>query len=135
MTTVHSALLTNAEINCYSAAGTLRKKAFHREGRKFLRQVATDLGLGPDSYDLRSNPGGIAVSGEVTLHAEGIYIQLSQSVGGPGGISVLYRSCRGRKDYSGGQNNITGMAYLATDNGYAGFLHSCKRLAEEAVTA
>lgn len=131
MTNVHRALLTNADVNCYSDAGAMLKKAFHREGRKFLRQVATDLGLEPDSYDLRSNPGGMAVSGEVTLHAEGIYIQLYQSAVGPRGVSVLYRSCRGRKDYSGGQNNITGMAYLATDNGYASFLQNCERLTEE----
>ena len=45
--------------------------------------------------------GGIAVSGEVTLHGEHIYIQLSQ---GSFYKMFMYRHCNGRKDYSGGVN-------------------------------
>jgi hypothetical protein len=56
-----------------------RKRRFHRQVRQRLKHLAEELGWPPDSYDLRSNPGGIAVSGEITLHHERVYVQVSQS--------------------------------------------------------
>ena len=47
-----------------------QKRAFHATGRKRLKSLAAALGFEPGSYDLRSNLGGIAVSGEVTMHHE-----------------------------------------------------------------
>jgi hypothetical protein len=43
------------------------KRAFHKHARRRLKQLADALGLAPQNYDLRSNAGGIAVSGEVTI--------------------------------------------------------------------
>ncbi len=37
------------------------KRAFHNHARRRLKQLADALGLAPGSFDLRSNPGGIAV--------------------------------------------------------------------------
>jgi hypothetical protein len=42
------------------------------------------------------------VAGEITLHADRIYIQLCEPMNG---LEVLYRSCNGRKDCSGGGNH------------------------------
>jgi hypothetical protein len=78
------------------------KDKWHRLGKKVCKQIADVLGLTPNTYDIRSNKGGIAVSGEVTLHAEHIYIQFAQSC--VGGHQFMYRSCKGRKDYTGGTN-------------------------------
>jgi hypothetical protein len=78
------------------------KLAFHSKSRAVLRAVAKELGLQSGSYDIRSNLGGTAVSGEVILHGESIYIVFSQ--GGMGTQDFMYRSCKGRKDYSGGAN-------------------------------
>lgn len=80
------------------------KEAFHRNGRLVLQKLAKDLGLATDERDIRSNMGGIAVSGEVTLHGGRIYVQLEQSCLGPG-EGILVRTCQGRKDYTGGQNH------------------------------
>ncbi len=77
------------------------KRRFHSTARARLRQLANELRLPTGSYDLRSNQGGIAVSGEITLHHEAVYIQVSQSALG-GGMGVLIRTCRGRRDYTGG---------------------------------
>ena len=77
------------------------KAQFHRLGKKVLKEVAAKMGLTPGSFDIRSNMGGIAVSGEVTLHGEHIYIQLSQ---GSFYKMFMYRHCNGRQDYSGGRN-------------------------------
>jgi hypothetical protein len=45
------------------------KRRFRRQARRRLLELATALGLEPGAYDVRSNAGGIAVSGEATIHA------------------------------------------------------------------
>lgn len=87
------------------------KRRFHSTARTRLRQLAQELRLPADSFDLRSNQGGIAVSGEITLHHEAVYIQVGQSALG-GGMGVLIRTCRGRRDYTGGPNNFVPLAML-----------------------
>ena len=73
--------------------------------------MAGELGVAPGSYDLRSNKAGIAVSGEVTLHHDQVYIQVGQSIIS-GGMDILIRSCSGRRDFSGGLNNFVPLAML-----------------------
>src|SRR5579864_4720587 len=87
------------------------KNSFHRRARLQLRRLAVALGLKPGAYDLRSNYGGIAVSGEAILHAERLYIQVSQPATGHNS-GVLYRACSGRKDYIGGPNNFASLGLL-----------------------
>ena len=78
------------------------KEKMHKAARSFLRALAKELEL-PD-YSIRTNLGGIAVSGESTLHAERIYIQIFQSWNS-GYLSILIRECNGLKDYVGGVNH------------------------------
>lgn len=87
------------------------KRRFHSTARARLRELANELRLPTGSYDLRSNQGGIAVSGEITLHHDAVYVQVSQSALG-GGMGVLIRTCRGRRDYTGGPNNFVPLAML-----------------------
>ena len=62
-------------------------------------------------YDLRSNQAGIAVSGEIILHSDHLYVQVSQlAMGHRSG--VLFRNCKGRKDYVGGPNNFASLDLL-----------------------
>jgi hypothetical protein len=87
------------------------KRQFHVHARRRLLELAGALGLRPCSFDLRSNQGGIAVSGEVTLHADRLYVQVSQpALGADSGI--LFRSCDGRRDYVGGVNNFASLDLL-----------------------
>ena len=54
---------------------------------------------------------GTAVSGEITLHGDHLYVQVSQSaLGSHSGI--LFRTCKGRKDYVGGPNNFASLDLL-----------------------
>lgn len=76
------------------------KESFHRCGKNLLKEIAQICGI--NSYDLRSNKGGIGVPGEITLHSDTIYVQIFRTQG----IQFLVRSCKGRKDYRGGTNNI-----------------------------
>lgn len=94
------------------------KAAFHRTARSRLKALAVKLGLAPSSYEIRSNKAGSAVSGEITLHGEAIYVQASQSCMGPD-MSLLIRSCKGRKDYTGGHNNFAPLTALDDPKGLA----------------
>ena len=79
------------------------KERFHRVAKSVMKKVARDIGLEKGQYDLRSNKGGPAVLGEVTLHADGLYVMMGGSFFSAGD-TVMYRTCRDRKDYSGGVN-------------------------------
>lgn len=87
------------------------KRLFHNKARQQLRKLAEALGLQPDAFDLRSNKAGIAVSGEITLHADHLYVQVQQSSMGYD-RSILFRTCKGRKDYVGGANNFASLDLL-----------------------
>jgi len=87
------------------------KRAFHSRVRRQLDQLAKELGLAPGAYDVRSNVGGIAVSGEVTMHADHIYVQASQPATGHD-TGIMYRTCQGRTDYYGGANNFASLDLL-----------------------
>ena len=87
------------------------KRRFHSRARSQLRRLAAALGLQPGVYDLRSNLAGIAMSGEITLHSDRLYVQASQSVMGPD-RGILFRTCNGRKDYVGGPNNFASLDLL-----------------------
>jgi len=87
------------------------KRLFHSRARSQLRRLATALGLEPGSYDLRSSQAGIAVSGEITLHSDHLYVQVSQSAMGYHS-GILFRTCKGRKDFVGGTNNFASLDLL-----------------------
>ena len=92
-----------------------RKRMFRAEATRLLKQLAGALGLGKADYDLRCNEGGVAVSGEATLHADALYVQVSQWSCG----AVLYRRCDGRRDYRGQMNHWASACELADPVGLA----------------
>ena len=81
----------------------LKKQRYKNLGRKILRYIAQEMGLKEGEYEIRWNPGGIAVSGDHTLHTTKVYLHLSDNLGSGW---FYYRSCNGLRDYSGGQNQI-----------------------------
>lgn len=88
-----------------------QKKRFHTTARSRLKDLASELGLQPGSYDIRSNKAGIAVSGETTLRHERAYIQVGQ-FGLSSGHGILIRACKDRKDCTGGPNHFVALAML-----------------------
>lgn len=88
-----------------------RKRRFHTVARARLRRLAAELGLPPASFDLRSNQGGIAVSGEITLHQEHVYVQVCQPAT-RADTGILIRTCEGRRDYTGGRNHFAPLSML-----------------------
>lgn len=86
----------------HSVAYTVKEKNdFHKDGAKLLKALAKFCGI---EADFRSNKGGIAGSGEVTMHGDTVYVQLSQPAFEGGAICFLVRRCKGRKDYCGEDN-------------------------------
>jgi len=97
------------------------KRRFHQYARARLLKLAEALGLDPDEYDLRSNAGGIAVSGEITLHTDRLYVQASQPATGAD-TGILFRCCDGRRDYTGGRNNFASLDLLHRPAELAGLI-------------
>ena len=87
------------------------KRAFHNHARRRLKQLAAALGLAPHSCDVRSNVGGIAVSGEVTMHADHAYVQACHPATGHD-TGLMFRTCQGHKDYHGGPNHFASIDLL-----------------------
>lgn len=102
------------DVNAYSDSGACAKEAMHKQGKTFLRKLAAELGLEKGAYDVRSNMGGIAVSGEVTLHSDDLYVQIYESCTSAG-VQMLYRTCDSRKDYCGHQNHTVTMQSFAEE--------------------
>lgn len=94
------------------------KNAFHSEGQKAMRALAKALQLESSQYEVRSCRGGPAVSGEIILHTEKCYVQLSLGLCGLDN-EVLYRTCRGRDDYTGGRNHFAGVRDLVDPQRFA----------------
>lgn len=133
MPKITPALLTS-DIDGYTDEGQARKDAYHRDGKKFLRELASEIGLTKGEFDIRNNIGGIAVSGEITLHGESIYVQISESCM-HSGVSIMYRTCKGRKDYCGGPNHSAKMLDLKNPLRMDAFIGACLNMSRSSVHA
>ena len=78
------------------------KKAFHKEAKKVLKEIASRLGLAKSDYDITVNKSGIGSSGDIKLKTDKLSLSLSE--GACGSIKQMYRTCKGRKDTTGGTN-------------------------------
>ena len=87
------------------------KETFHRTARARFRKLANLMGWQESSFDLRSNRAGFAVSGEITLHHDRVYIQVSQPCTGHDTGSLI-RRCNGRKHYTGERNHFASLSLL-----------------------
>jgi len=111
-----------AKIECRRLAASVEKagdkQLFHSRARHLLRYyVENVLNRSGDFFDICSCYGGPAVPGEAILRTDNLYVQI---IGGltqygecAGPIRVLYRSCKGREDYTGGRNHWCGVMQVA----------------------
>lgn len=96
------------------------KTEFHAKGRVFLRALAGDLEL--REYRVKSNYGGIAVSGEVYLYGmwpegNGLMVCLEEPC--LGDEVLLYRSIQGMNDHIGGRNHFISLSALRNEDYHA----------------
>ena len=99
------------------------KARFKKEAMALLRKVVKILGLTKGTYNVRYNAAGIACSGDATLHADNVYVQFNLDHID----SVLVRTCKGQKDYTGGNNRWYPFSQLAA-NGAEGLAEFVKKV-------
>lgn len=113
----------------FTPYNAVHKHEFKLAARHFLRNLAKLLrpAFGEFEYEIRWNEGGVAVSGEATLHCDDLYVQVSDSAlyGVP---SVMYRSCKSNRDYCGNQNNFISFRSLITQEAQDRFINHCMAL-------
>ncbi|WP_246658550.1 hypothetical protein [Mesorhizobium sp. GR13] len=88
-----------------------QKRRFHSIARSRLKKLAAELGLPAGTHEIRSSRAGSAVSGEISLQHDRFYLQVSQ-FGLASGHGILIRTCKGRKDHTGGANHFVGLRLL-----------------------
>jgi hypothetical protein len=81
------------------------------------------MGLKKGEFDIRWNPGGIAVSGDHTLHTDKIYVAFHDNLQTG---CFYWRTCKGRKDYTGGPNQIVYFTELM-NGGWESFVETLKK--------
>jgi hypothetical protein len=91
------------------AHDAVAKRAFHTAAQRQLRRVAHALGLARSQYNLRLTT--VSISGEVTLHSDRLYVQVSQPAG-RANAGILFRTCRGRKDFAEGEYHYASLDLL-----------------------
>ena len=96
------------------------KRVFHKLSMRLLRELRKVLGV---DAELRYNPAGIACSGDAVLHSDSVYVSFNADA--ICGLGILYRTCKGRKDYTGGQNNFFPISRL-TDEGTDGLAQAIR---------
>lgn len=111
----------------------VQKRRFHTTARLRLKKLAAELRLPAGSYDIRSNKAGNAVSGEVTLHHEGAFIQVGQ-FGLTSHHGILVRTCKGRRDYAGGRNHFLDLQLLEDIPALAAAVHAIAGVGQVAGT-
>lgn len=104
------------------------KRVFHAEGRTAMRRLAEALELVDGSFDIRCNKAGPAISGEITLHGDEVWVQLSLSCMGPD-HEILFRQVRGRSDHIGDRNRWASINELLAPDRFAARLRRELRLA------
>lgn len=75
----------------------LNKENYRKAALRYLRSLAAKLGLVKGTFDVRFNPGGIAVAGDAILHHDSFYLHINEG-------GSFWRTCNGLKDYTGGPN-------------------------------
>ncbi|MFN4217439.1 MAG: hypothetical protein ACK4HQ_08585, partial [Brevinematales bacterium] len=78
------------------------KKELHAKSKTFLKLFATKvLHLEDDKFEVRSNSAGDAISGEICLFTDNLFVQISCG----SHLPILFRKCHGRNDTTGEANN------------------------------
>lgn len=127
-------ILTNTDFLDSPSGGADIKKAFHTAGKTFLRSLAKELGNAATAR-IGSCLGGPGVLGEVSLHSEKLYVMLFES-DPQNGVRVLYRTCRGQKDATGGTNRYASMKEMSnSDACLQSFIANCKRIEAGVITS
>lgn len=93
------------------------KADFHYYLPLFFRRVAKQMELKRGEFEIRKNAGGSAVSGEVYLELDGLYLWAHESWSRAGGIDITYRTTprKGASSSEHGHNNTIALPTKEAD--------------------
>lgn len=84
------------------------------DAARFFRALAKEVGLEKDQYNIRYNACGDW--GETTFHTDKVYLHVNFDVPPDYDLGVLGRTCKGRKDFTGGKNEWLTVQESSFDN-------------------
>lgn len=93
--------------------------AIRRDACRILRGFAGDMALSPRDFTIREHRQRRRDVNVFALQTDSLLVEIQHPAGAEGGVSMSYRTCRGRSDLTGGRDNSISVASLATDQGYA----------------
>lgn len=93
--------------------------AIRRDACRVLRGFAGDMALRPRDFTIREHRQRRRDVDVFALQTDSLLVEIQHPAGAEGGVSMSYRTCRGRNDLTGGRDNAISVASLATDQGYA----------------
>jgi len=93
--------------------------AIRRDACRILRGFAGDMALSPRDFTIREHRQRRRDVDVFALQTDSLLVEIQHPAGAEGGVSMSYRTCRGRSDLTGGRDNSISVASLATDQGYA----------------
>lgn len=100
-----------------------------RDACRILRRVAGDMALAPRDFTIREHRQRRRDVNVFALQTEALLVEIHHPAGAEGGLSVSYRTCRGRNDLTGGRDNAISVASLATDQGFADLVSTLRVVA------
>ncbi|MNL77218.1 hypothetical protein D3C87_2033480 [compost metagenome] len=77
------------------------------------------MALSPRDFTIREHRQRRRDVNVFALQTDSLLVEIQHPAGPEGGVSMSYRTCRGRSDLTGGRDNSISVASLATDQGYA----------------
>ena len=87
------------------------KRRFHHHARARLLNSPKRSASRPATTICAATKAESPFPAKSRLHADHLYVQASQSAMGPD-TGILFRSCEGRRDYTGGRNNFASLDLL-----------------------
>lgn len=105
------AILDAEDVHGYTPAAAAHKEKFHLGCKNFLVALGREMGLRAEHYNLTVNAGGMAISGEVSLHADRLHMWMTHDVD-EDGTHLLYRKCRSRDHFGDAPTAVVWLADL-----------------------
>ena len=109
----------------------LNKKKFCKEGKSFLKSLVHALELPVGDYTIKYSEGGIGVPGDIILHSTHLYVTISHQ-GPVTGVMLMFRSCKGQKDFTGQANHWIKLANLQTAETQERWIQTLKSMIAQA---
>ncbi|CAG9255039.1 conserved hypothetical protein [Paraburkholderia unamae] len=106
-------------------AGAAREADFTRRARGLLHRIAGDLRLRAGEHDITAESARRGRGCRVALNTDRLILEVTDSPAQPA-VAVAFRTRRGRKDLSGGVDDVVSPEQLGSPEGYESLLSALR---------